>query len=193
MSMRMLIATMLMTAALPAMATKTPSTSLAPPPPTPPAQVPATAAANTQVEALAFVIALDEGLADLAEQALGRPVQSDIRELALTASADLRAHASITRELAVDAKAKLVDTTETKASRDQSRLVLEELAKAKDADYGTEFLKTLIAEDGKALDLLDKRLIAQATDDRIAKHMQATRTKIAGHQLRAQELQSSGK
>ena len=180
--------------AMPAAATTTtPSTSLAPPPPTPPAQVPATAAANTQVEVLGFLIAIDEQLASMAEQATKRPVDPKVRELALQVTTELRPNAAITRALAVDAKAKLVDTTDITNSRAQAKIALDLLGKVDDANYGSEFLKVFATESSKALDLIDKRLLTDTTDQRVLDHLRASRTLIAAQRLHAQELQATGK
>lgn len=187
----MLLAVALVTTA--AATTPTPPTTTNPPPTPPPAQVPVTAAANTQTEVLAYLIAIDEHLVAMAEQALTKKLEPKLRELALSLRADSRETLAVTRALVVDAKVTLVDTTTVTASREQDRTDLEQLGKVPDADYGSAFLKALIAKDGYALDLIDKRLLADATDERIVQHMQALRTRIAAHQLRAQELQSAGK
>jgi putative membrane protein len=187
----MLLAAALVTTA--AATTPTPPTTTNPPPTAPPAQVPATAAANTQTEVFAYLIAIDEHLIAMAEQALTKKLEPKLRELALSVRADSRENLAVTRALVVDAKATLVDTTTVTASREQGRTELEQLGKVPDADYGSEFLTALIAKDGYAMDLIDKRLVSDATDERMVQHIQASRTRIAAHQLRAQELQSAGK
>jgi putative membrane protein len=173
-------------------ATTTPSTSLAPPPPTPPAQVPETAAAHTQVEVLAYLNAIDDQLIALAQQALTKKIDREFRDQAMLVLTEMQQNEAMTRALAIEAKDKLLDTTDIKASREQAKNELEQLNKVEDAKYGSEFLKAMIAADGKALDLIDKRLLADAEDERIKEHLQATRTHIAAQMLRAQEVSSSG-
>jgi hypothetical protein len=145
------------------------------------------------VEALGFLIALDEQLAATAEQALRKKIDPDIRDLAVQASADLRTNVALTRALAADEKITLVDTTEITTSRAQSTIALENLGKVEDAKYGSEFLKALISAGDKAVDLIDKRMWDANDDDRILKHLQKSRGILAGSVARAKELQSLGK
>ena len=152
-----------------------------------------TAAAHTQSEVFAYLIAIDEQLLAMAEQALAKQIDPDIRELAVRMQTELGENLDATRALAVEAKVTVVDTTEVQASRDEGRTGLEELGKLDEADYGSRFLRAMIAADTSALDLIDKRLITDAGDDRVVKHLRGWRTLLAAHLLRAQELQSAGK
>lgn len=152
-----------------------------------------TAAAHTQSEVLAYLVAIDEQLLDMAGQALAKQIDPQIRDLATQVQDESRQDRDDTRALAADARIPLVDTTEVTTSRHEGRRDLEELGRLDEADYGSRFLRALIAADTDALDLIDKRLITDATDERVIRHLRASRTRIAAHLLRAQELQSAGK
>jgi hypothetical protein len=182
--------------AAPAMATMIPAPDVTPPgnqPTPPPAQNPITATAHTQTEGLAYLIEIDQQQLALARQARTKVSDQKIRDLANKILTDLSQNLDITRLLAVDAKAKLVDTTEITASRAADKTALDALGKIDKATYGAEYLKTLVADYTANLDLIDKRLLTEATDERIKDHLQATRTLMAAHLGRAQEMQSSGK
>lgn len=146
------------------------------------------AADQAQVDALAFIVAIDEQEVAAAEQARGKKIDASIRAYADLLHQEHSSNLDQTHALADAARLLLKDGADVMAYRSRGQADLERMA-ALDADEYAEAYLTAISDDhAEALALIDERLLRAATRPELRQHLLATRSQVEQHLQAANAL-----
>lgn len=152
--------------------------------------LPAVSAADAaQIEALAFLVAINEQEVAAAEQARGKQVDPRVR-----AYADLM-HEEHSRDLvqaqatAVTANLRLVDSPEVSAFRARGQADLERMAALDEDDYADAYIEAAVVGHAESLALIDDRFLVAASNPAVRQHLATTRAHLEEHLQAARDLQ----
>ncbi len=153
-----------------------------------------TAAAHTRSEVLAYLIAIDEVGVALGRIGRDRRADPQVRALAADLFRVHQADISRVRALGTETGIAPVVTSDVRTREGLGGTDLDALNRAADIGFDARFLDAVAEFHRDAVDLIDKRLVSDAGDDkRVLDHLQATRSWISDLMARAQALRSQGK
>lgn len=152
--------------------------------------VAASPAEQAQVEALAFIVAIDEQEIAAAEQARGKKIDARIRAYADLLHEEHSANLDQTHALADAARLTLKDDADVAALRTRGQADLERMAALDDDEYAQAYLAAMADGHAEAIALIDERLLPAATRPELRQHLAATRSHVEQHGQSAKQLQT---
>ena len=145
---------------------------------------------QAQVEAMAFIVAIDEQEIAAAEQARGKQIDPRIRAYADLLHEEHSANLDQTHALADAARLTLQDDADVAALRTRGQADLERMAALDDDDYAQAYLAAMADGHAQALVLIDQRLLPAAVRPELRQHLTATRSHVDQHWQSAKQLQA---
>lgn len=147
----------------------------------------APAAAGSQADALALLVALNEHEIAAADQAVGKNVTGKVREFADMMKVDHARNLADTTKLgAAVSTAPAVTAMKAKGEAD-----LRALGGNSGAAYERAYMDAMVQGHADALALIDGTLLPAATDAKVRDHFTATRGAVAAHLERAKEIRAA--
>ena len=166
------------------------SNPAAPTPAAAPAAAVLSPADQAQVQALAFIVAIDEQEVAAAEQARGKQIDPRILAYADLLHQEHSANLDQTHALADAAQLDLKDDADVLALRSLGQAELERMAALDDDEYAQAYLAAMAEGHTDALALIDERLLPAARRPELRQHLMVTRSHVEQHWQAAKELQS---
>lgn len=155
-----------------------------------PAAAVLTPADQAQVQALAFIVAIDEQEVAAGEQARGKKIDPRIRAYADLLHEEHSANLDQTHALADAARLLLKDDADVMALRSRGQADLERMAALDDDEYAQAYLAAMADGHADTLALIDERLLPAAKRPELRQHLMLTRSHVEQHWQAAKELQS---
>ena len=144
-----------------------------------------------QVQALAFIVAIDEQEVAAAEQARGKKIDPRIRAYADLLHEEHSANLEQSHALADSAKLVLKDDADVMSLRSRGQADLERMAALDDDEYAQAYLAAMADGHADTLALIDERLLSAAQRPDLRQHLMLTRSHVEQHWQAAKELQTA--
>lgn len=144
------------------------------------------AAALSQADALALLVAINEHEIAAADQALRKNVTGAVRQFADMMRVDHTRNLTDTTKLGGAASTHPTVTGQKRKGEAELRTLDAQTGNA----YEKAYMDAMVKGHEEALGAIDNAMLPAATDDRVRQHFTATRTAVANHLERARQVRS---
>ncbi len=140
---------------------------------------------------LAHIIAVDQNVIVASKSARLKELPEPVKEFTETLQKHHAMNAGATMQLATKLDIQPVITEEIAKSRMKAAGEMAELLKMDDGDFPHAFMSTVVQDHQKVLDMIDNKLMENAKNEELKKHLAETRVTVAKHLENAKEIKSS--
>jgi putative membrane protein len=141
-------------------------------------------------EALATLAAVNQHEIETARQAIRKGVTGGVLDFARKMQEEHTKNLADTREVARLASASMAETASVKELKQKALGERQALQKLSGDAYARAYVEAMVKGHSEVLDMLDKKLVPQATDSKVIAHLKATRAHVAEHLAAATALQA---